>query len=52
MAPDAKLPADTTILGKAEAMARFPELFIEEPVAEVAIPVKEVVTENVNEEGQ
>ena len=56
MAPDAKLPGDTTILGKADAMARFPELFVETPealvVAEMPVPVKKVVTENVKEEGQ
>lgn len=43
MAPDAKLPADTTVLGKTEAAALFPELFTETveaaPVA-VAEPVE------------
>ena len=47
MQPGSRLPADTTILGKTDAMAKYPELFAgmdvpaEEPVVEENEPVEE-----------
>ncbi|MFA6710243.1 MAG: 30S ribosomal protein S3 [Candidatus Methanomethylophilaceae archaeon] len=55
MAADAKLPADTAILGKTEAATKFPDLFAEAPevqvAAEVPVPMS-VVDDDVKEEGQ
>jgi small subunit ribosomal protein S3 len=47
MRPDARLPADTSILSKTEAAAKFPELF-----AEVPVTVAPVEVETINEEVQ
>jgi small subunit ribosomal protein S3 len=61
MAPDAKLPADITVIGKTEAAAVLPQLFEETPAAEPvavaaaekpAAPVEEQKTDDVKEEGQ
>ena len=47
MQPGSRLPADTTILGKTDAMAKYPELFAglnvaaDEPVMEETEPVEE-----------
>ncbi len=47
MRPDAKLPADISVIGKTEAAAALPDLFATPLKAEEPVPVEEPVTEEV-----